>query len=441
MERTPLEDWIVERTGISRHSREALEEYQLRKIMETEKFARTHSRFYKDQLARVPVNSWEDVRALPFTFPSQIRRDPNGFLCIPQREIKRIVTLRSSGTEGGEKRVFFSQSDLDATVDFFQYGMSSLTDESDRVLILFPGASCGSIGDLLEKALKRSGVACFRYGIITDMEETAKCIVENGITCLIGIPIQILQLSRIKTEIFQKHIRKVLLSADYVPKVLIRELTERCGCRVFTHYGMTEMGYGGGVECQALDGYHMREGDLYLEILDPVTGQPVQDGQAGEVTFTTLTRQAMPLIRYRTGDLASFSPVPCPCGTFLKTMSRVSGRCENRVRLCGGSFLRFSQLDEWMLSFPELLDYKACLECEDVLRIEIVLMKEKRFSETRDRISKKIQEEIRRHYGCRMQIRLVSKTDPQEKFVNSMEKRKFLGTAEDFSERGKGCAR
>ena len=425
MERTPLEDWIVERTGISRRSREALEEYQLRKIMETVQFARRHSRFYQEQLADVSVNSWENVRALPFTFPNQIRRDPNDFLCIPQRDIKRIVTLRSSGTEGEEKRIFFSQGDLDATIDFFQYGMSSLTDESDRVLILFPGTSCGSIGDLLEKALKKSSVACFTHGVITDMEETARCIVENDITCLTGIPIQILQLSRIKTEIFQKYIRKVLLSADYVPKVLIRELTERCGCRVFTHYGMTEMGYGGGVECQALDGYHMREGDLYIEILDPDTGYPVQDGQMGEVTFTTLTRQAMPLIRYRTGDLASFSPAPCRCGTFLKTMNRVYGRLENQVQICGNSFLHFSQLDEWMLPFSKLLDYKACMEHENMLGIEVVFMDEGDFQETLNKISKTIQEKIQRQYGCRMQIRLTRKTDRLEKCFNSMEKRKF----------------
>lgn len=434
MKRTPLEDWIVERTGVSRRSREALEEYQLRKIMETVRDAQTHSRFYKEHLANDCVSSWEEVRALPFTFPGQLRRDPDGFLCIPQREIKRIVTLRSSGTEGEEKRIFFSQGDLDAAIDFFQYGMSSLTDETDRVLILFPGASCGSIGDLLERALKRSGVVCFKRGVMTDMEETAGCIAENDITCLVGMPIQILQLSRIKTVIFKKYIRKVLLSADYVPEVLIRELTEQCGCRVFTHYGMTEMGYGGGVECQARNGYHMREGDLYLEILDPITGQPVRDGQVGEVTFTTLTRQAMPLIRYRTGDLASFLPDPCPCGTFLKTMSRVRGRRENKVRICGGPSLHFSQLDEWMLSFPELLDYRACLESEEVLRVEVVLKGEKNFRETQEKISQKVQEEIQRRYGCRMQILLTRRTDRQANYLNSMDKRTFLRTAEGFSE-------
>ena len=82
-------------------------------------------------------------------------------------------------------------------------------------------------------------------------------------------------------------------------------------CPVFTHYGMTEMGYGGGVECAALNGYHMREEDLYTEIIDPITRKNVPEGNYGEVVFTTFRREVMPLIRYRTGDIAGFLPKNC----------------------------------------------------------------------------------------------------------------------------------
>lgn len=77
---------------------------------------------------------------------------------------------------------------------------------------------------------------------------------------------------------------------------------------------MTEMGYGGGVECQALNGYHLREDDLYFEIVDPCSGKAVADGVTGEIVFTTFNRQAMPLIRYRTGDIGAFSVDACQCG-------------------------------------------------------------------------------------------------------------------------------
>jgi phenylacetate-coenzyme A ligase PaaK-like adenylate-forming protein len=105
------------------------------------------------------------------------------------------------------------------------------------------------------------------------------------------------------------------------------ELIERAwGCEVFEHYGMTEMGLGGAMACEAHDGYHPREADLLFEIVDPRTGAPLPDGEYGEIVFTTLTRTAMPLVRYRTGDMSRFIPGPCPCGSVLKRLARVADR-------------------------------------------------------------------------------------------------------------------
>ena len=128
----------------------------------------------------------------------------------------------------------------------------------------------------------------------------------------------------------------MLLSADNVPDAISNELRRIWGCEVFTHYGMTEMGFGGGVECEARNGYHLREADLYIEIVDPETGRSVSQGDPGEVVFTTLTRRGMPLIRYRTGDVSRFVPGPCPCGTVLKTLARVKAACARRAIAQGG---------------------------------------------------------------------------------------------------------
>ena len=89
---------------------------------------------------------------------------------------------------------------------------------------------------------------------------------------------------------------------------------------------MTEMGLGCAVSCGELIGCHIRESDLYLEIIDPKTGQVLPDGEEGEVVFTTLTRKGMPFIRYRTGDWSSFINEPCQCGSILKRISRVGDR-------------------------------------------------------------------------------------------------------------------
>jgi phenylacetate-coenzyme A ligase PaaK-like adenylate-forming protein len=136
-------------------------------------------------------------------------------------------------------------------------------------------------------------------------------------------------------------------------------VAEVWGCPVFEHYGMTEMGLGGGVQCSAHEGYHLREADLLFEIIDPRTGRPAPDGETGEVVFTTLTRKAMPLVRYRTGDLARFIPDSCPCGTKLKRMDRIEGRLTGAVILDKTHELSIADLDDVVFSVPGVLDYQA----------------------------------------------------------------------------------
>jgi phenylacetate-coenzyme A ligase PaaK-like adenylate-forming protein len=122
---------------------------------------------------------------------------------------------------------------------------------------------------------------------------------------------------------------------------------------------MTEMGHGGGVECEALDGYHLREADLYFEVVDYKTGEACPDGDTGEVVFTTLTRQGMPLVRYRTGDIARMITQPCPCGSILKRMDYVKGRWDSLVRLDTDCTLTVCEMDEALFRLPGLLDYRA----------------------------------------------------------------------------------
>lgn len=102
-----------------------------------------------------------------------------------------------------------------------------------------------------------------------------------------------LNLKRKYKDIFDKYIRRILLSTDYVPLAVIKELSSE-DCMVFTHYGMTEMGLGGGVECEALNGYHMREADLYFEVVDPETGEKVQTENMGKLFLQPLQERVCP---------------------------------------------------------------------------------------------------------------------------------------------------
>jgi phenylacetate-coenzyme A ligase PaaK-like adenylate-forming protein len=366
---TPLEAWIREKAQIGRDLTgrsfaEALEDYQLQRMNEVIDYARCNSPFYRRHLASLPVaplSVLSDTAQIPFTTPSDIANDPFSFLSVPQDDVARIVTLRTSGSTGEGKRLFFTEGDLELTVDFYHHGMSTLVRPGQRVAIFFPGEIPDSVGDLLLRGLQRMDVHAFVYGLVTNPIHAAEAIASFGAHCLVGIPTQVLAVACSPTgaAIGKGSIETALLSADYVPRALAETLEEVWGCRVFTHYGMTEMGHGGGVECEALDGYHLREADLCFEVVDYETGEVCPDGDIGEVVFTTLTRQGMPLIRYRTGDIARMIPQPCPCGSILKRMDYVRGRWNGLVRLDTDCTLTVYEMDEALFWLPGLLDYRA----------------------------------------------------------------------------------
>ncbi len=377
---TPLHFWIAHKIGSSPETltREAIMAYQLRKVRETLHLATEKSIIYRSRLAAFPpdIAGLEELKDCPFTTAEDIRREPLQFLCVSQNEIERVVTLDSSGTTGLPKRLFFTRDDQELTIDFFHIGMSTFTAPGDRVLILLPVERQGSVGDLLAIALERMGAIGIRHGLVRDVGRTLTVMADEGVNCVVGVPAQVLALARNAgmDKSNRLRLKSVLLTTDHVPQAIVRTVEASWGCKVYNHYGMTEMGLGGGVECQARRGYHVREADLYVEVIDPIDGRTVSEGEYGEVVFTTLTRRGMPLIRYRTGDICRFIPGDCPCGTILRTLEKVRGRIGNRVDLGNGHCLTMTDLDEAVFPVDGVCNFTASLGREgttDYLYVEI----------------------------------------------------------------------
>ena len=322
---TPLDEWIHKKINGegSCLGKADLEAYQLDKLNWTLSYVRKHSPFYRQHLAGLPdqIHALAELNQFPLSGADDLRREPLAFVCVPQDQIHRIVTLQTSGTTGQPKRVFFTAEDQDLTIDFFGVGMSVLTEPDERVLILLPGERPGSVGELLSRGLTRAGKVPVAHGPVVDPLLTLERMEQAGIDCLVGAPVQVLSLAE-HWQPGKRKPRTVLLSTDYVPNAIVHRIEETWGCEVFNHYGTTEMGLGGGVECSAHRGYHLREADLYFELIDPKSGFPAAKGEDGEVVFTTLTRQGMPLFRYRMDDLSRFLPEYCPCGTSLRTLEK-----------------------------------------------------------------------------------------------------------------------
>lgn len=337
----PVTSWLRRQTGLGEKlNPDSLLGWQQDQVKKIREYAGSHCRFYEKERR--------------FTTPEEVRREPEAFLCVPPKEIARVITLRTSGSQGIAKRIFFTAEDLEATADFFTPGMMLLTKQGQNVVVFMEGAGEFTIGGLLKKALRRNEVGCLVHGLIRDFDAAGKAA--EGADCLVGIPGQLLRLARLRPDL---HPQTVLLSGDYVPDSICRELHSTWGTEVFHHWGMTETGYGGGVECGAHTGSHLRHGDLFFEIIDPESEEPVDAGTYGEIVLTTFARRGMPLIRYRTGDIGRLLAGPCGCGDPLLRLDKVMGRKENLIFLPDGGVVSIHLLDEAVFACSGVGDFSV----------------------------------------------------------------------------------
>lgn len=323
MKRPALDDWIESKINACFTGRGELERWQLHQINRTLAHAAERSSFYRSLFGNVKLTSLPDIAELPFTTPDDLKADPYRMVCVHPNEISRIVTLKTSGSTGESKRVFFTDADLELCTDYFHHGMRNLVDKNDIVGILFPHKTPASVGDQLIRGLWRLGAETVALFGLSN-EEIASLIDYKKITSLAGTPKQMADLVAIKPQ--PSSVKTVLLSADFVSDEVRTAIRETWGAEVFEHYGMTEMGLGCAVSCEYQNGYHVREADLYLEIISPDTGKPVPDGEWGEIAFTSLTRVGMPFIRYRTGDFSRWKTDTCRCGSGLKLLDYIRDR-------------------------------------------------------------------------------------------------------------------
>ena len=340
-------------------------------LWETLNYAVENSSFYREKWGkpaeRFHPGDWGRFRQLSFSSPEDVRENPDRFVCVNPKEIARIITLHTSGSKGNPKRIFFTEQDLLWTADFFEKGMQYLITPGDSVTVYMEGPGRFSIGGLMKEGLARIGSETTVHGLIRDMDAAA--VDGEGRDCFIGVPSQMYGLAAHAPHLRPK---SVLLSADYVPESVLAFLEETWNCRVYTHWGMTETGYGGGVQCGAREGYHLRDVDLLLEVIDPETGEPVEDGVYGELVLTTLRRKGMPLIRYRTGDLGRLLTGRCGCGCLKPRLDKVEGRLDDCLRLPGGGVLSMHVLDELLFAVDGMQDFQAALLEQKLLRVYVL---------------------------------------------------------------------
>ncbi len=345
--------------------RNHLDRWLLERLRALVVHARANGPFYARHLSGVDpasIRSLNDFSRLPAISSDDLRSHGERMLCVSQDDVARVVTLQSSGTTGEPKRVFHTGDDLEATTDFFDWGMRNMVEPGQAVFVLLPGERPGGVGRLLGEALSRSGVRDVACGVLEDARATVERIRAQRADCLVGPPAHINLLAREweRRELPKGEIKSVLLCWDSVPDAVRRNAERAFGCRVFRHWGMIETGLGGAVECSPGSGMHLRETDVYLEIVDPETGRLVPDGEFGEMVVTTPLKYGMPLIRYRTGDRGRIMPGACACGSPLRRLDSRVRRLRSGVD-AGGGALRIGDLSDALYGVPGLGDFSARL--------------------------------------------------------------------------------
>lgn len=347
MKRTRLDNWICEIESLPELTREGLELLQLRRLNETLARLKIRGGAYAGYPQR--LDSLAQLAQLPFTTPAMLANNPGAFLLTSQSEVSRVISGATSGTTGPAKRVFYTRRDTENTIGFFAAGIGEMLAPGEKCLITFPFSGPFGLGDLIAKAVERLGGIPIRAGFGQSWRELTAMVEETRPETYIGFPVTLLGLSRMCGK--PMPIRRALVSGDACPRGVMDALERTLGSRLYPHYGSRECGLGGAVTCPAFAGMHLRENHIIPEIIGK-DGQVLPEGEYGELVITTVGLEAMPLIRYRTGDYTRFLP-SCPCGGVTRRIDTVS-RKEGAVSM--------EALDSALFPRESLVDYRAVFD-------------------------------------------------------------------------------
>mgnify|MGYP001297149643 FL=1 len=365
-------------------SRSRLEKLQMERLQQT--LARCmRIPFYKQRFAACglrpeDIRTLDDVRKLPFTTKQDLRDNyPFGLSAVPLEEVVRLHS--SSGTTGTPTVILHTQHDLDEWANAVA-----------RCLYMV-GLRKGDIFQNSSGYGMFTGGLGFQYGaeslgMLTvpaaagNTKRQIKFITDFGTTALHAIPSYAGRLYEVMEEMGidprrDTRLRTLIIGAEPHSDEQRRRIEQMLGVKAYNSFGMSEMcGPGVAFECPEQNGLHIWEDYYIVEIVDPQTLEPVPDGEVGELVLTTINREAMPLLRYRTRDLTRILPGECPCGRHHKRLDRMKGRSDDMMILKGVNIFPI-QIENILMQFRELgTDYLITLtnlEANDEMTVEVEL--------------------------------------------------------------------
>jgi phenylacetate-CoA ligase len=327
--------------------RDELEALQLERLQQT--LARI--REYRGPIAE--VGRLEDLQELPFTVKDDLRASyPLGWSTVPLDRVRRIHA--SSGTGGKPTVVGYTEHDLGVWSEVMARSLAMAGVRPGMVVHNAYGYGLFTGGLGFHQGAERLGatVVPVSGGVTARQATLLRDLKAQALACTPSYALHIAQAVR-EAGIDELSLEVGLFGAEPWTEAMRTQIEDELGLTAINFYGLSEIvGPGVAAECrEARDGLHVNEDHFLVEVVDPDTGARLPDGEEGELVFTTLTKEALPLVRYRTRDIASLNREPCPCGRTLARMSAVRGRRDDML-IVRGVNLYPSEVEHVLLSQP-----------------------------------------------------------------------------------------
>jgi len=399
---------------------EEMRKLQLENLKKTVKWVYERVPFYKNKFDEVglkpeDLKTLEDLSKLPFTAKTDLRDNyPFGLCAVPLAEVIRIHA--SSGTTGKPITGPYTQSDLDQWTECMARNLYAAGVRSNDICQNAYGMGLFTGGLGFHQGATRVG--CAVIPISSGQTERQIIIMQDfGVTVLFSTPTYALTIAERAEEMGVKikdmRLRIGVFGAEPWTIAMRKEIEERMGIKAMEAYGLTEFGGPGtAYDCISQDGLHLNEDHFIPEIIDPVTGEVLPLGTKGELVFTAIQRQAMPLLRYRTRDITTLRREKCECGRTLIRMDKIYGRSDDML-IIGGVNVFPSQIESILLDVKEIEPQYVIIVKKkgylDQLHVDVEARQEtydagpKRIAE----VEKMVESKIRGMTGIGMKIRLV----------------------------------
>ena len=377
------------------------------------------SPFYREKLKSLPqkgLTSLADLKELPFTTKEDLRQNfPFGFLSLPLDKTVRLHS--SSGTTGNPTIVYHSKRDLDNWAELVARCLYMVGARPGMIFqnMMSYGLFTGGLG--FHYGAERLGLLTIPIGPGNTQRQI--WFLKQFKTSVIHVlPSYALRLSQACQEMGiavakDLNLKIAIIGAEPHPEATRQRIEEGLGVKAYNCYGLSELcGPGVAFECLNQAGLHVWEDQFYLEIIEPKTGRVLPDGEEGELVLTSLNREAMPLIRFRTRDLTAVIPEPCSCGRSHRRIKRLKGRNDDMLIVNGVNIFPI-QIEKVLMQIPGLADnYQIELHKENYMDRLIVKVEVKPilFNDSYpflEKLSQEITEKLKAEITVTPQVKLV----------------------------------